>query len=588
VDDVPFATFTAPPFEALLDTTTVANGARELTSKAWDLAGNTAVSAPVSVSVANPGAVLDPVLGAPACDEPRPLCHTGLLVVGRGPLGPEQNAPNTVDGCPDGLQGEYGVDESIEHVAIASLDGGLLAGGKPARIDVRAVIADPAYDRIDVYAAADPAAPAFVLLATLEPAAAGEQTLTATVPLLGTTRQVIRVALRGGGPAEVCGTTGYDDRDDVVIAVLPAFPDTTPPAVSITSPAAGTAVSAPIAVTAGATDDVGVTRVEFRASGVAFAEDLTPPYEATWDPAALPPGTYPLTAVAFDLAGNSAESAAVPVVVQDVILPTCRITAPVADETVSGTVTVQVAASDDVGVARVDLFRTNPDGSETLVGTDSSAPYAFSLATASLEDAETYLLVARARDAGNNVGASDPIAIHVARSGLAAWDRTLKAPKCATAGVQCWTGALVVGRGPLGPEPKAPNTLKSSCADGAAGYFHLDESADAIAVRAADPAVGLKEGAAVRIEVKVWATASFVTDRLDVLAAPDARSPVWTLLGTLTPVRAGAQVLAFDHVLGVGSLQAVRAQFRHAGSPAGGCSPGDLDDRDDLAFAVSR
>jgi len=28
-----------------------------------------------------------------------------------------------------------------------------------------------------------------------------------------------------------------------------------------------------------------------------------------------------------------------------------------------------------------------------------------------------------------------------------------------------WTGGLVVGRGPLGPESKAPNTIGSSCPD---------------------------------------------------------------------------------------------------------------------------
>ena len=151
-----------------------------------------------------------------------------------------------------------------------------------------------------------------------------------------------------------------------------------------------------------------------------------------------------------------------------------------------------------------------------------------------------------------------------------------------------WTGGLVVGRGPLGPESKAPNTIGSSCPDGAAGYFHIDESSDAIAVRAYDLAAGLKAGASVRIEVKIWATASFPTDQLDVFVADDAKAPVWTLLRTLTPTRAGAQVLAVDHVLGTGSLQAVRAQLRHAGSLAGGCSAGEFDDRDDLAFAVAR
>ena len=146
----------------------------------------------------------------------------------------------------------------------------------------------------------------------------------------------------------------------------------------------------------------------------------------------------------------------------------------------------------------------------------------------------------------------------------------------------------MVGRGPLGPESSAPNTIGSSCADGASGYFQVDESSDVIAVRAIDPAAGLRELGAVRIEAKVWATASFATDRLDVYVAPNALAPAWELVGTLTPTRAGPQVLGVDAALRTGALQAVRIQLRHAGAENGGCSAGELDDRDDLVFAVAK
>jgi len=588
VDGVPFATFTSPPFEASLDTTAIPNGDRVLTSKAYDAAGNTAVSGAVTLSVFNPGATWNPALGVPSCDAPAPFCQTGILLMGRGPLGPETNAPNTVDGCPDGELGRYREDESIEHVWIESTDGANLRGGSLARVVVRAFVADPAYDRLDVYVAANLAAPQFVRLATVEPTATGEQTLTAVVPLAYSTRQVIRVALRGGGFAEACGSTGYDDRDDVVITAEPGVPDTTPPTVSISSPAVNASVRGPIDVTATATDDVGVARVEFRVDGVPFGLDESAPFAARWDPAGLAPRTYVLTAVAFDYAGNSASSSPVPVTVQDVVSPTCAITAPVQDETLGGAVTVQVAASDDVAVTKVELVRLDATGVETLVGTDLAAPWAIPTSVAGLLDGGDYRFVARAYDAGGNVGPSEPVTVHVARTGLASFDKKLKAPKCALPGARCWTGGLVVGRGPLGPEPSAPNTIGASCPDGASGYFHLDESSDVVTVRAVDPVAGLKEGGAVRIEAKVWATASFATDRLDLFVAPSAQSPVWTLLGTLTPTKAGAQVLGFDHVLGTGALQAVRVQLRHGGAPNGGCSTGELDDRDDLVFAVAK
>ncbi len=258
------------------------------------------------------------------------------------------------------------------------------------------------------------------------------------------------------------------------------------------------------------------------------------------------------------------------------------------DETLAGAVTVQVTASDDVGVTRVELVRLDAAGLETLVATDDLAPWAFSTSVAGLVDGGDYRFVARAYDAGENVGDSAAVTVHVARTGLASFDKKLKAPKCALPGARCWTGGLVVGRGPLGPEPSAPNTIGASCADGASGYFHLDESSDVIAVRAIDPVAGLKELGAVRIEAKVWATASYATDRLDVYVAPNALSPAWELVDTLTPTRAGPQVLGVDTALRTGALQAVRVQLRHAGAESGGCSAGELDDRDDLVFSVTR
>ncbi|MGB8932717.1 MAG: Ig-like domain-containing protein, partial [Anaeromyxobacteraceae bacterium] len=390
------------------------------------------------------------------------------------------------------------------------------------------------------------------------------------------------------------GHTGYDDRDDVVIATLPGTPDTIPPTVTISSPAANAGVRGPIDVTAAVSDDVGVAYVEFRVDDVPlgdpvqFGFDDVAPFLATWSPAGLAPGTYELSAVAFDYAGNFAVSAAVPVVVEDVIAPTSLITNPVADETLGGALSVQADASDDVGVTRVELVRLDAAGVETLVATDDQAPWAFTTSVAGLADGGDYRFVARAYDAGGNVGDSAPVTVHVALSGLASFDRKLKAPKCALPGARCWTGGLVVGRGPLGPEGSAPNTIGAGCADGASGYFHFDESSDVIAVRAIDPAAGLRELGAVRIEAKVWATASYATDRLDFYVAPNALAPAWALVGTLTPTRAGPQVLGVDAALGTGALQAVRVQLRHAGAESGGCSAGELDDRDDLAFAVAK
>src|SRR5207249_11460824 len=73
-------------------------------------------------------------------------------------------------------------------------------------------------------------------------------------------------------------------------------PDTTPPTVSITSPASGSTVSDTIAVTAGASDNVGVIGVQFRLDGANFgAEDTSAPYSVSWDPTTTRINSHPLT-----------------------------------------------------------------------------------------------------------------------------------------------------------------------------------------------------------------------------------------------------------------------------------------------------
>jgi hypothetical protein len=84
-----------------------------------------------------------------------------------------------------------------------------------------------------------------------------------------------------------------------------AAPDTTPPSVSMTAPLANATVSGTVSLFAAASDNVGVVGVQFRQNGVAVgAEDVIPPYSAFWDTTAAPDGTYAVTAVARDAAGN--------------------------------------------------------------------------------------------------------------------------------------------------------------------------------------------------------------------------------------------------------------------------------------------
>jgi hypothetical protein len=95
-------------------------------------------------------------------------------------------------------------------------------------------------------------------------------------------------------------------------------PDTTRPSVTLTSPAAGATVSGTVAVTASASDNVGVAGVRFFLDGSALgAEDTTAPYSVSWDTTTAANGVHTLSARARDAAGNTADTTPITVTVSN-------------------------------------------------------------------------------------------------------------------------------------------------------------------------------------------------------------------------------------------------------------------------------
>ena len=150
-----------------------------------------------------------------------------------------------------------------------------------------------------------------------------------------------------------------------------------PPTASLTSPAAGAAFTAPatINLTANASDPEGqLARVEFFSGTTLLGTDTTAPYAFTWSNVAA--GTYSLRAVAYDSAGANASSATVSVTVQGTNAPpSATLTSPASGATFAAPATIDLTAnaSDPEGqLARVEFF-----SGTTLLGTDTTAPYAF-------------------------------------------------------------------------------------------------------------------------------------------------------------------------------------------------------------------
>ena len=171
---------------------------------------------------------------------------------------------------------------------------------------------------------------------------------------------------------------------------------------------------------------------------------------------------------------------------------------------------------------------------------------------------------------------------------IAVFDPTLKAPKCATVGSTCDSGAsLLLGRDTMsgGAEPNQPNNINGACADGSSGTFHSDESNDRIVV-ASTSGGAMTHGQTVKVTATVWAWNTGSADALDLYYAANANSPTWVFIGTIVPPAGGAQALSATYTLPTGTLQAVRANFRYQGS-ASSCSTGAYDDHDDLVFGVN-
>ena len=156
--------------------------------------------------------------------------------------------------------------------------------------------------------------------------------------------------ITGSGPYTYTAAPGYSGTDYFTYILADASTparttagivhvsvgrDLTPPTVSITAPANGATISSNVVVRASAADNVAV-------AGVSFFDGTTPigaavtaaPYQVTWDITSVADGAHTLTAVARDVNGNSATSAAVNVSVTHTPPPPPPTATPTVDKMV--------------------------------------------------------------------------------------------------------------------------------------------------------------------------------------------------------------------------------------------------------------
>jgi subtilisin family serine protease len=181
-----------------------------------------------------------------------------------------------------------------------------------------------------------------------------------------------------------------------------------PPTAVLTSPANGSRVRGITNLTATATDNVGVTKVEFYQDSNLIGTDTTSPYAASWDSQPLGDGNHNFTATAYDAAGNVGTSSTV-VLTTDNTAPTSSVTSPASGAVFKGAIVpVTANATDGAGIQKVEFYLDN----NVLLGTDTSAPYSINWdTTGAASGAHTLNVVAT--DMAGNSGASPAISVSV-------------------------------------------------------------------------------------------------------------------------------------------------------------------------------
>jgi hypothetical protein len=177
------------------------------------------------------------------------------------------------------------------------------------------------------------------------------------------------------------------------------------PKVSLTSPKAGAAVGDTVTVTASASDNKGVTWVEFYVDGDLAGTDTLAPWAFSWLTAGLPAGSHTLQAIAYDAAGNQAVS--LPVTVRiDREPPSVRLTGLTEGDLLGRDYAVTIEATDDAGIVKAEFY---VDGS--VKGTATQEPFAWSL-PASISSGSHTIRV-KVTDAAGHTALSDPVAVVV-------------------------------------------------------------------------------------------------------------------------------------------------------------------------------
>lgn len=458
VDDVLLGEDVTSPFEQDWVVGSALNGSHELTAKAYDAADNVTTSGIVEVIVAIDGADTT----APQVSLTAPT--DGAMLTAGGPVDVTAMATDDVgvtrvsfflDGtrllgtdttAPFSVPWNVVFADNGTHVLSATAYDAAANSTKSAEITVTVGIADSVKPTVSL----------------TSPAASTKYTTAQTVSITATAADNVKVtkvefyvdgmllssdatspyraswpitAAKNGTHSltakafDAAGNSTVSAARSVTVEI--AVADTTPPVVTLTAPKAATVFTTAqtVTLTATASDNAGVTRVEFFDGTELLGSDTTAPYSLPWAVVFADNGTHALSAVAYDGA-NSTTSAVITVTVNipDTIKPTVSLTSPAANATYTTAQSVAIAATaaDNVKVTKVEFY---VDG--VLLSSDTASPYTATWPVTSAKNG-THSITAKAFDAaGNNtVSAARSVTVGIFGTAILTW----KAPTTNTDG----------------------------------------------------------------------------------------------------------------------------------------------------------
>ena len=195
----------------------------------------------------------------------------------------------------------------------------------------------------------------------------------------------------------------------VVDNIAPA--DIIPPTVIIMSPVAGQELSGTIDIEVIANDNTGINYIEYYIDGQSYSVDSIPPYIQEWDTeTAEDDMEHIIAAVGYDNEGNSSLATPIAVYVdnQDDIAPSGQIQNPIPGQTVNGTISIEIIATDNIEVDNVELS-INGIPRDTL----SDFPYVYDWDTSQEIDDQSHVISAVVSDTSGNIGFIPPVSVIV-------------------------------------------------------------------------------------------------------------------------------------------------------------------------------